>query len=209
MNSFEELLRIVSDTKVDSKTYVYFDQETGKIEKIGGKSDPKGLSFITVDSKIVKPILSAEKSLDDYIVEYDITKKQLSVKELKRPETEDERSLLTFKEILKTQKTKKIDVLLQQDFKNKCWAISLSEKIKEQFHDESAYIRSNMFFSVTKKGNPNILYRTISFPISDLIKQDKLSVPFECDFEFDKLEVSVYTSSYFDVYKYEVLDEEI
>lgn len=208
MYDLKKIIDLIASTKVDPKTYVYFDQETGKIERIGGKTENTELSYITVNPKIVEPIMKGERGLSDFVVEYDINHKKLAVKELKIPETEDERSLLTFKEIDHQQKTKKVDVLLQQDFKNKVWRIQLSGKIKESLKNESVYIRSSLFFSITKKNDPNILYRTISSPIGELIK-DSVTFPFKYDFEFDKKEVSVYTSKYFDVYKYEVLNEEI
>lgn len=205
MNSLKELLSVIADTKVNSDTYVYYDSENGKIEKIGGQSDPGTLSYITVEHKSVEPILKGEKSLEDFVVDYDMSKQKLTIKEIKTPETEDERSLITFKQIPKTQKTKKVDVLLQQDIQNKKWNIDLSDKIKENLRKESVYIRSSLFFSITKKDDPNILYRTISIPIGELVK-GAVSVPFESDEEIDKKKISVYTSKYFEIYKHEVLE---
>jgi hypothetical protein len=205
MDSLKGLLAVIAETQVNSQTYVYYDSETGKIEKIGGKSDPGKFSYITVDHKIVDPILKGEKSLEDFVVDYDMTKQKLSVKEIKTPETEDERSLITFKQIPKKQKTRKIDVLIQQDIKNKTWMIELSDNIKENLRKESVYIRSNLFFSITKKDDPNILYRTINVPIGELVK-DKIFVSFETNEELDSAGLSVYTSKYFEIYKHEVLE---
>lgn len=208
MKEFENLRKLIADTKVDSNTYVYYDQESGKIKKIGGKSKNTDLSYIITDSKIVEPIMKGLKGLDDYVVEYDISKKKLNLKEIKKPETEDARSLLTFKAVPKQQKTRKIDVLIQQDLKNKCWKIKLSKAIVESLINESIYIRSNLFFSITKKNDPNVLYRTISCPIGELVKEENLegkSFLFKYDTEYQK-DISVYTSNYFDVYKYEVLE---
>jgi hypothetical protein len=209
MDSIKNLLELVANTKVDEKTYVYFDQENGKIQKIGGKIDSSGLSFISIDPKKVEPIMKGEKGLDDYVVEFDISLKKLNLKEIHRPETEDERSILTFKEIPLNQKTRKVDVLVQQDKKNKCWNIKLSDKIKESLKQESVYIRSSLFFSITKKNDPNILYRTISCPIGELLKDENkngVSFPFEYKTEIDNNQLSVYTSKYFDIYKHEVLE---
>ena len=209
MDNFADLRELIASTKVDNKTYVYFDQETGKIERVGAKTDSDDLSYITVDPKTVEPLMKGEKGLNSYIVEYDIVSKKLNLKELKKPVAEDERSLLTFKEIPVIQKTKKIDVLVQQDFKNCVWKIFLSDKISESLKQEAVYIRSSLFFSITQKNNPNILYRTINCSIAELVENEFVEFPFESQFEIDKVNLSVYTSTYFDVYKYEVLDEEI
>lgn len=205
MDSIKELLSIVADTKVDKKTYVYYNSETGKIEKLGGKSDPGNLSYITVEHKTVESILNGEKSLEDFVVDYDMAKQKLSVREIKTPETEDETSLITFKQIPKTQKTRKIDVLIQQDITKKNWTIDISDKIKENLRKESVYIRSSLFFSITKKDDPNILYRTINVPIGELVK-GTIHIPFSTDEELDSTNLSVYTSKYFEIYKHEVLE---
>jgi hypothetical protein len=209
MDSVKSLYDLFKETKIDTKTYVYFDQETGRIEKVGAWTQDDSYSYITVDPSKVAPIMQGEKGLDDFTVEYDIVTKKLNLKEIKRAQEEDERSIVTFKEISKHQKTKKVDVLLQQDFANSTWIVTLSDKIIENLKKESVRITTNLFFSITRKNDPNILYRTISCSIGNLIEHGSIYFPFNYQFEFDKTEISVYTSTYFDVYKYEVLDEKV
>lgn len=207
MQEFKTLQDLVADTKVNKDTYVYYDQETGKIKRVGGKTESNGLSYITTDPKLVEPIMKGLKGLDDYVVEYDISKKTLNLKEVKRPEAEDEKSLLTFKEVPTLLKTKKVDVLIQQNLKKQVWIIRLSKSIVDSLKSESVYIRSNLFFSVTEKGNPNVLYRTISCPISELVNEENYTGK-EFSFKYDienSTNLSVFTSKYFDAYKYEVI----
>lgn len=207
MKDLKLLKDLVAETKIDKNTYVYYDQETGKIKRVGGKTESNNLSYIVTDPKVVEPIMKGLKGLDDYIVEYDIAKKSLNIKEIKRPDTEDEKSLLTFKEIPKKLKTRKVDVLVQQDLHRKVWIVKLSKEISESLRKEAVYIKSNLFFSITKKNDPNILYRTISCPISDLVNQENnLGVEFSFKYTVEHTtDLSLYTSKYFDAYKYEVI----
>lgn len=209
MSSIRSLYDLFKETTIDTQTYVYFDQETGKIEKVGSFIKDEPLSYITVDQSKVSPIMKGEKGIDEFIVEYDIVNKKLNLKEVKRAHDNDERSILSFKEISKHQKTKKVDVLIQQDFIEENWKVTLSSKIIENLKKESVRITANLFFSITKKNDPNILYRTISCSIGDLVDKGTLTFPFESQIEVDKTQISVYTSTYFDVYKYEILNETV
>jgi len=53
-------------------------------------------------------------------------------------------------------------------------------------------------FSITKKYDPNVLYRVLKF-------KNNNTIPFEMDFEFDNEEVSVYTIRKFSAYVHEVI----
>ena len=59
---------------------------------------------------------------------------------------------------------------------------------------------TNYFFSVTKQGDPNVLYKLLRF-------DETLQLPFTDEFEFDDTEISVYTTRRFDSYFLEVVNE--
>ena len=59
-----------------------------------------------------------------------------------------------------------------------------------------------MYFSITAKHDPNILYRSLKIPLSMLA--DKLVIPFKYDAEH-KEDLSIYTAKYFDSYGHEIL----
>ena len=61
---------------------------------------------------------------------------------------------------------------------------------------------TKQFYSITKKYDPNVLYRLIRFEKVG----DEYIVPFELDFEVDNLNLSIYTVRKFSTYSYEVID---
>jgi len=65
-------------------------------------------------------------------------------------------------------------------------------------------LKTHLSFSVTEKNNPNVLYRTLSFPFSQLVNDFYVVKDFKNDYEFNGDPVSVYTIKRFDSYSYEI-----
>jgi hypothetical protein len=62
-----------------------------------------------------------------------------------------------------------------------------------------------LYFSVTEKYNPNILYRSLEFNVGELLSESVSIIPFICDAEHDPNNVSIYTARYFDKYVHEII----
>ena len=60
-----------------------------------------------------------------------------------------------------------------------------------------------LYFSITAKHDPNILYRSLKVSMSELNKIHV--IPFEFENEKNK-DVSLYTAKYFDSYAHEVIE---
>ena len=91
-------------------------------------------------------------------------------------------------------------IVLTKDNVKHVWKISADPSFIEDLNDKKVTINlSNYYFSITKKDDPNVLYRLIRFNNGD-------EVAFENDFEFDNEEVSVYTMRRFDTYHYEEIN---
>ena len=91
-------------------------------------------------------------------------------------------------------------IILSKDNTKNVWRISADSDFLLDLKDKNVTINlSNYYFSITKKDDPNVLYRLIRFSDSD-------EVAFENDFEFDNEEVSVYTMRRFDTYHYEEIN---
>jgi hypothetical protein len=58
--------------------------------------------------------------------------------------------------------------------------------------------------SVTEENNPNILYRTLTFSLKELLQKHYVIIDFKQDREFNAEPVSLYTIQRFDTYSYEV-----
>ena len=91
------------------------------------------------------------------------------------------------------------DITIIKDNVQKKWKLKLSEELK---NDNNAIVQAQKGFSVTKKYDPNILYKVLNFK-----KEDDFMINFNSNFEFDNTDVSLYTIKRFSKYNYEVIDD--
>lgn len=205
MKDIFELVKAIKNTQIDNKTYVYFQQDTGEIKKIGGKSAKDNLSSIEVDVVSVESILHGNESLSDFKVDYDSNLQRFVVKKIDR--NNDNSIILSNLIEVTNNKSHDLDVLIVQNIKKGLWSFKLSQKVCEYFEKQSISFKSRLFFSVTKHKDPNILYRTISIPLGNFISQKKgVEVEFVSDFEHIKNGVSIYTQKYFKNYQHKVVN---
>lgn len=86
------------------------------------------------------------------------------------------------------------------------WQIYLGKKTVKSLESINYYGTDILYFSVTAKHDPNILYRTVEFSLRELLDEKKRVYPYKYNWEFNKEDVSIYTSKYFDSYKHEVFE---
>ena len=99
-----------------------------------------------------------------------------------------------------------IDVNVVQNNLLGCWEIYLGKKTKRSLQKISYVGQDTLYFSVTSKYDPNILYRTMEFSLSKLLNDVSQIYPYQNDWERTREDVSVYTSKFFDTYSHEVLE---
>lgn len=205
MKDIFDLVNAIKETQVNEKIYVFFQQDTGEIKKIGGKSVNDRLSSIEVDISTVSSLLHGKESLADFKVEYDLTQKQFIVKKINK---NDNNTVVLSKFIEVTNsKHEDTEVLLVQNLKKGCWFVKLSDSVYKQFNEQLINLRASLFFSVTKRKDPNILYRTITIPFENFITyKNSVRVDFISDFEHIKNGASVYTQEYFKNYQHKVIN---
>lgn len=120
------------------------------------------------------------------------------------PETVLQGNLVLIKDkIYRVEKSK--DVVVRQNTVKKCWEISLNNQLKNFLIQSKKLTDSMLYFSVTEKHDPNILYRSINFSLSDLLSSKSYVIPFKYDFEFKNTDISIYTAKYFDSYGHEII----
>jgi hypothetical protein len=92
------------------------------------------------------------------------------------------------------------EIKIVQDNIKKCWRIEVHKQLDSYLQEQNiSVVPQKQFYSITKKGDPNILYR--------LLKFDGNEIPFDYDFEFDNLDISIYTIRRFGSYLHEVINE--
>lgn len=98
------------------------------------------------------------------------------------------------------------DINIVQNNIKGLWEVYLSDQMIRSLDRINYFAEDILYFSVTAKHDPNILYRTIEFSLRDLLNERHCSYPFRYDWEFNKDDVSVYTSKFFDSYSHEILE---
>lgn len=117
--------------------------------------------------------------------------------------------LLNYNKLYLYQKSKELnqdvdfDLMIRQDKLNNCWKIFLSDKTRTKLIESKYMLNSKIYFSITKKYNPNILYRFLEVNLKDLLYVKSVH-NFMYDWENEDKELSIYTPKLFDSYIYEV-----
>lgn len=184
--------------KVITDRYVHFDGN-GNITKIARNPDNQEES-IKVGFDKVKAMLEGRESLIDYKVEYDFLDKQHVLKHIntwKQDQLKDAFML----EIINDENP---DVTIVQDKKQRVWKLVLGKDFLKSVNDQDLTVDPTVqYYSITKKHDPNVLYRLLKF----VKNGDEYTAPFEYDFEVDTVSLSIYTVRKFSTYSYEVIDE--
>jgi hypothetical protein len=182
---------------IDQKRYVSFDKN-GVIHRIGRRPDELLDSF-EIEFEKIQSILDGRERLIDYIVDYDFIEKKYVLKS--RIEFENAYSKEAFiYEVPSTLDDDYAEIKIVQDNIKKCWRIEVHKQLDSYLQEQNiSVVPQKQFYSITKKGDPNILYR--------LLKFDGNEIPFDYDFEFDNLDISIYTIRRFGSYLHEVINE--
>lgn len=179
------------------KRYVCFEDD-GTIYKVTNKPDER-FKNLELDFAEVEDFITGKLSLLEHKVEFDFLEKKYSIKSLKQ--VDDEKLMWAFLYEIPKEKPDENQIIITKDNIKKCWRVKVDEKFAQGLQQQNIEINlQNYYFSVTKKDDPNVLYKLLQFP-------DSLEVAFENNFEFDNEEISVYTMRRFDTYYYEEVND--
>lgn len=182
--------------------YVYFEKSSGEIKKISGRLEEcnNDIHFIKVYYEQIKDIYEGKKSFGNYIVRYDIKNKEYSLllkgQDFKNYDINDHLYKIPMN-------VKKTDIVVMQNLKKEKWEVKLNRKVTKKIIEDGFKSYSNLLFSVTKKDDPNIIYRSFKISIQDLIDQKSVSILFISKKEITD-DLSVFTNKYFDTYTFKV-----
>lgn len=186
--------------------YVIFNKDSGEIESISNDVTNED-TYIQVPLADVLSLKTGVEDISNYHVQYNPKNKELELKskyEFALDALTVNDSIYELPEILIDD----ADVQVIQDIPNTCWKIKLGNSIRDNIKRKGINLNANFLFSVTKKGDPNILYKTLSVHIGKTVADNYCIVPFDMPFETTKIPVSVYTARKFDTYQLtRILDE--
>ena len=110
--------------------------------------------------------------------------------------------MLLGKKLYQVQLDASYDIIVTQDKKQKLWTLELNPATLTYMQLTRSDLNDVLYFSITAKHDPNILYKSLKLPMSSFEKN--LVIPFDYDSEMD--DVSLYTAKYFDSYAHEVIE---
>ena len=213
-NSLKSLFeKIKIDAQTADISYVYYDKKSGEIHKISPRKEDSNYEILELDHKEVKDLLTGEKKTADYKVSYDIGTKLVILKNIHEGNTVFLYDKVLYKipkedlEISDSEIPKEdleiSDLIIKQDFITNTWKVSISNETIQFIRSNNLSSHDKILLSVTKKDDPNILYRTLYIELGNAI-ENSIIIPFQFDFEFEQREVSIYTNKYFKSYSYKV-----
>jgi hypothetical protein len=314
MSNLQDLLKKLTTSAVSTMSYVYYDKETGKIHKISSRNvAEEGFEVFEIENDEVNPILTGERRTEEFTITYDVSLKQIRLKEVAYDDTHKTAATLCYQlpmikrvdksaylqdytkevaplpqyigmyidvwyeelphlagqhvwindtvyKLLKDQpantkfttdnaelivenvklyrdknKALKIndtvdvgdlilkhnnifvfdladcninlenDIVIRQDTDFNIWNIRINPHTKKFLRMSGYNPNETLYFSVTEKYNPNILYRSLEFNVGELLSESVSIIPFICDAEHDPNNVSIYTARYFDKYVHEII----
>jgi hypothetical protein len=198
-NLLDFIKNVQKDIQSKSYSYVFFNSETGDIEKISNsREEIQNFSFIKVLTQNLDDIFTGKKRIEDYKVVHNLQKDSHDLiflnDEIIVPHIGDK-----IYQIPKVSESKihSYDLTVRQDIREKFWHFFINDNVKQ--------ITNKLFFSITAKNDPNILYRT--FIVDTRIDKGCVSFPFVYEKEFDNKNISVYTNKVLNKYAHEVFDE--
>lgn len=102
------------------------------------------------------------------------------------------------------QYMRETDIQITQNILLEQWEFRLGKNTRKEMLNNYC-LNDILYFSITAKHDPNIVYRFFKISLKDLIKENFISYPFEYNWELNKDEASVYTPKYFSSYLHEVI----
>ena len=182
------------DLKINKTRYIVFDNEGNIIKIVKRVTDDENVLEMQYDD--VRELLEGKRSLSSYIVEYDFIDKKHFLKD-KRQQLEDlDVSSFLYELPIECEDPQ---IKIVQDTEISCWRLEFNKTLLTDVKQNHLQLDpKNHYYSVTKRGDPNILYRLLKF-------DESMQIGFENNIEFDETSFSVYTTRKFDTYKYEVI----
>lgn len=180
--------------------YVTFNKDTGKILSIGNEVE-KDANYIQVSYEDVKSIKKGIEPSTNYAVEYNPKTKTLEFVS-KAENIFDAVTVSEFIYEIPEIEINEPDILVIQDIPNTCWKISVGKTLRKNIKEKGISLNTTMMFSITAKGDPNILYKTLFVHTGQTLNDNYCIVPFSMPFETTNEAISIYTARRFDTYQF-------
>jgi hypothetical protein len=179
---------------VQSKVFVFYEAETGKIQSISSNETEVDYPYIEIKTDREREIVSRLDVFYRYKVSYDPDRKEFLLLEVNL----DIEEFLRIDDIIFQYPTvdEIVDqaVIVEQNIYHKKWKVYLGDKFFEEMQQKPSQVDYFNIY-ITDQNDPNILHRTITVSFADLIKHRSSKVDFESELEMEPL--SVFSRNHF------------
>jgi len=179
--------------------HVGYAPDTGEILGIAARQRPD-VNSVAVPLAEVKGILEGLELISNYQVQYSTESKQMEFASKHNTEVTGT-TINDFIYELPEDNEQDSDIQIIQDIPNTCWKIVIGKRLRENLMKKGINLNHKMVLSVTEKGDPNILYKTLFADLSSIVTDNYVILPFSMPFEYTNQPFSVYTARRFDTYQ--------
>jgi len=182
----------------EASMYVNFEEKTGSVLGISPKNTFD--NCIAVPISKVAAILDGTESRRNFFVSFDKSQKKFVLGH-KKWLAFDGMNIKNFIYEIPQKEIIDPDICLEQCLNKGYWRLTMSKSLIHNL--EGVYTSNNkmLWFSITKKHDPNVLYNFFELKLSDLCNKTYLLRPFNSIYESYENKVSVFTSKIFDTYQ--------
>lgn len=168
---------------------VYFDKKTGQIQSITTKEKANLDTYFSTTLNEVEDFISGTKNLIDYKVVYDLKKSNYLIVH------QNEKIVLDVDNLVHQIKSAdSAQLIVTKNNKAKSWQFYIDNQLTKQNNVNASILDETLWFSITQKNNPNILYRHFTVSLKELTEKETIDIDFNSQEELDLSSYSVYTN---------------
>lgn len=214
----EDILQVVWDvTEEDLKKasappnndqFVFYDPNTGDLKGFSNSNTELDLPFITLNIEEINQIIDGTRPIYEYKVIFSPNEKEFVLIHV----NDEEDVLQSINDII-YQIPFKIDtsvplefdsandITVVQDYIDTCWKIYINGDLANTLAKRKLYFDNIYELYVTALNDPNVLYKTMTVPLKELITNFYYIIPFD-DLDYNEAKISIYSRRLFNKYQY-------
>jgi hypothetical protein len=194
--------------QVDELRYVFYEPDTGAIKGVSNSANDQSLPFVSVTFEQVKKLLEGNDVVHNYKVVFSPDAKDYVFIRLdEQGEILESIHDVIFQFSFVVDSSNPLiydasnDITVIQDYANTCWRIYINGTLARSLRERKLYFDQVYEFYVTDFNDPNVLYKTLKVPMSELINNYFCILPFD-KIDNDEVKISVYARKIFEKYQY-------
>jgi hypothetical protein len=194
--------------QIDDFRFVFYEPETGEIKGISNMANEQTLPSVTVSFSQVRNLLEGTDVIHNYKVVFSPDAKDYAFIRL----DEQEEILQSVHDVIfqfpaSTNTSVPLeydptnDITVIQDYAETCWKVYINGTLARSLRDRKLYFDQIYEIYLTEFNDPNVLYKTLKIPMTELINNFYCILPFD-RIDEDEVRVSVYARKIFEKYQY-------